>query len=241
MTVIQGRVDERRHPTALDQDIAAPAITVNQGRALRFHDPIAQTRGQTLDAIHHHHGQVPAIQGFPGHGQQPLIAEELQPANGGNIALRQTADHRIAVEAEGMPGVTVQIGQNLGGMALGRIIQGIAGGDIIHQQQIIAIMDHMGNRHAGLGGQQAQHPALHRDGGAGLGHHLAAIGQIHLPDRCARAAGHGPRPGHLASGITLDLPHQFRRHASRVLTWSSRPRDPASIMSSTRSKPSPAP
>lgn len=214
---------------------------MDQRRAVGFVDPAIEPPGQRLDAVEGGRRQAPRRVRHAGHVEQAVVAEEVAPARGRRVGLRQAADHGVAWEAEALAAHRVQRRQQLGGVGLGGGVERVAGLDVVHQQQIVRAVNHRRHRQRTVGGEVAQHEALRLQAGPDLGHQDPAVVQRHLAHVADAAAGQGGLPHDSPAGGPLDAgTGGVAGHVAgwRSRRWASSPSQAAVTMSSTSSKPS---
>ncbi len=128
------RIDEAGHAPGLHEHVAAPAIAVDQRRTRRLLDPAVEAARQGFDAREQAGRQPPGRVRGAGAVQQPVLAEEVEPARRRRIGLVERADRRVAHEAEMRPLDRVQRRQQFGAMRLGARVRRIARVDVVEQQ-----------------------------------------------------------------------------------------------------------
>ena len=113
------------------------------------------------------------------------VAEEGAPVRAPGVGLRQSADDRIALEAEGRRGDVVKPGELFRRLAFGRRTAAAVALDMVHDQEPVADMMQARHRQVGLAGQVVQHEALDRKATVGgvLDDERRPIGELGPKDR----------------------------------------------------------
>ncbi len=92
--------------------------------------------------------------------QQALGGEKVDPVRVPRVGLGQQADQRVCLKSVGVGRNVVELGQQLGGMRLGAVIEtAVAGQELHDQQRRLAVVDIGHGQRAGFG-QIAQHHAF---------------------------------------------------------------------------------
>ena len=168
---------------------------MNQRRRWRFVDVALQSAAEAFQRREAGARQAPGVEGAPTHGEQALLAKEIQPALGLRIGLRQGADQGVALQAETRCGNSVQRGKQIGGMTLGLAARRPGVLNELNDQQLVFGVKHRRRRQVAVGAQVVQHPAFQGKGGFAGGRQLgdtgAAVRQCDLVDFGNTAAGQG--------------------------------------------------
>ncbi len=141
------------------------------------------------------------------HVEEPLIAEEADPGLALRVRLVEAADQGVAREAEARRGDPVQVGQELGGVALRRSVQRVARLDVVHEQQLVRGVHHARHRQPAVSLEIVEHEALEGEAaprGPELGDEVGTVLEAHAVDLADAAAGERQKPHRLAPGVAGD-------------------------------------
>lgn len=200
-TVVGGRVDDRRSPVGITQQVARPQVAMEQGRGLGRHQ-VDEALGQALDAATVVSRQEAAAGRQPGLETQALGGEEGVAVVAASVGLGGRADVVVVVEAEGRSVVVVERGQ---GPAEARPVSGGRGSwaQVLQQQAGGALGQGHGHPRAVAHGQggEAGRLGCEQPGrwlGIGLHHHARGAGARQVPafDAVDAPPAEALTPGH---------------------------------------------
>ena len=179
------------------------------GRGWLF-QPTFQFSGQGLHPGQDVGGQPSGVIGGAGHEQQPLLAEEFDPAFGPGVGLMQAADEGVRVQTIRRRGDGMELRQQCCGVGFAAGVEAAASGQQAHEKHVRAAVEDIRNGQCALRGQIMQHPAffIQRRSRAAIhfGYETPTIRQIHAIDFAhAAAAERADAGGTLAENVGKTL------------------------------------